>query len=382
MLSDLTCSILPEPSITRPEEGPLAPLNFDDLLDIAREFEFTRTITHIWPCEEEPNTCLETGLEDILAAIVPTQNAEETPQPLPSSALSMTLDPIHVQEVDLQRLASTCPASDLNASISSDPVSRSKDDGVRAEGELPITSILRGWSPPNGSQFLDLDDSLMLPQSARDVWIPHWLTTFLAPSYTQPASSISQPSATVPAIGDVQPQTSATMPKALPATTTDRTPRCEKSIHFVPLPVQPSTRAILEPVQARSDLQTNSSVPGQTTIIPYTKAPKSRPLLPSAPATGGTPAARYAKAPRGGIPPHIARTVTKANILRVEKERKVMQDAFSGTTVGQGKKPSILRKAKVEREISKIIDGGGSGKKSFARGEIEKEGRAAKRVRV
>ncbi|KAF8547247.1 hypothetical protein OG21DRAFT_1517542 [Imleria badia] len=97
---------------------------------------------------------------------------------------------------------------------------------------------------------------------------------------------------------------------------------------------------------------------------------------------GGT--SNYARAPRGGIPPHIARSVTKANILRVEKERKVMQDAFSSTVLGEIKKPSVLQRvAKAEKGASKNVNGSGSGKKPFDLGENDKkEGRAAKRARV
>lgn len=376
-----------DPTHTHPEEDPLAPLNFDDLLDIAREFEFTRTITHIWPSEEEPSTCHEpTGLEDVLASIIPTPNTKE------SLPLSMTFDPIHVQEIDLHRSASMCPTSDANSAISRHPVARSKDDNqVRANAEPPITSILRGWSPPNGSQFLDLDDSLMLPQSPRDIWIPPWLATFLAPPCTQPANSTRQSPAMVPAMGDIQPQRAVTEPKTPPSNTTDQTvdDSRKENVPFVPLSVQFSTHVIHEPVRPRSALQTNalqtsSNVSSQTTIIPRTKTPKSRPRFPSALATGGASSVTYAKAPRGGIPPHIARTVTKANILLVEKEREVIRDTFSGTTMGGGRKPSVLRRAaKVEKQTNKVVVGGGSGKKLFACGENDKkEGRATKRARV
>jgi hypothetical protein len=377
MLSDLNCSALPFDIPTVPDHSTPHteedPLDFDDLLDIAREFEFTRTITHIWPCEEEPSTCPETGLDGIFAAIVPTPKVEECPMPLLSSAPSMTLGHVHVQEVGLQR---SC------ASISTGPVPLRKGDDQVA----PITSTLRGWSPPNGSQFLDLNDSLMLPQSTKDMWIPPWLTMFLAPSSTQPVGDLSKSLVTVSAMGDVQPQTLATVPKPPPVSTTDKTvgnPR-KKRVPSVPLPVKPSTRAILEPVRARFAAQTNSNVPSQTAMTPHAKTPKARPHLPSTSAAGGTSTTNYARAPRGGIPPHIARSVTKANILRVEKERKVMQDTFSSTTTGEAKKPSVLRRvAKVEREMSKSVNGGGSGKKLFDWGETdEKEGRAAKRARV
>lgn len=377
MLSDLSYSTLPFDMPTPPEEDPLTPLNFDDILDIAHEFEFTRTITHIWPCEEEPTTFPEMGLEDILATIVPTPKAEDSPLPLSCSTMSMTPDLVHVQEVDLHGSASMCPVPDRN--IYREPVHLPKDDDqVRAGMEPPITSMLRGWSPPNGSQFLDLDDSLMLPQSLRDVWTPPWLATFIAPSYTQPASSTNQVPAMVPAISDMHPQIPVTEPKVPPVSMIDKTvdDPIKKSVPFVSLPVQSSARAILEPVQARSTLQTNSNVSSQTAMIVHTKTPKSRPRPLSTPVAGGASTTRYAKAPRGGIPPHIARTVTKANILLVEKERKVMRDAFSSTTTAEKKKPSVLRRATK-------VEGGSSGKKPFACGENEeKKGRGTKKARV
>jgi hypothetical protein len=381
MLSNMSCStlpfdipVLPDTSTPYPEDDPFALLNFDDLLDIACEFEFTRTINHIWPCEEEPNTCPDRGLDDLLAAIVHTPNAEESPIPRSSSAPSVTIDPVHVQEVELHRSTSRCPAPDANAGIPRDPVSLPEE--VRTEDAAPITSTLQGWSPPNGSQFLDLDDSLMLPQPAKDTWNSPWLAMFLASSSTQPMSDMDQAFATVSAIRDVQPETPATaLPKSPPVSTTDKTTNDPRK-KSVPTPVQPSTRAIPDPVRVRSAAQTNSNVPSQTVVDSHAKTSKSRPAM------GGT--SNYARAPRGGIPPHIARSVTKANILRVEKERKVMQDAFSSTVLGEIKKPSVLQRvAKAEKGSSKNVNGSGSGKKPFDLGENDKkEGRAAKRARV
>lgn len=362
MFSDLSFSTLPRdiPHLdTHPDED-LAPLNFDDLLDIAREFEFTRTITHIWPCEEPSiRPEIETGLEDILATIMPTPNAEESP--LPSSTPPIHPEP--VQEVDFHESVSIPPAPDKSENI---PVPLPKDnDQVRAEAGYLIASVLRGWSPPNGSQFLDLDEGLALPQSVTDMRISPWLATLFAPSYTQPERSINPSFATAHPIGDIRPLASATGPKAPPVSTTAKAvdnPRCK---------IMPSSvgRAVLEPVQVGPTLQGNANAPLKT---PHAKTPKPRVHPRSTPSAS---AVTYAKAPRGGIPPHIARTVTKANILRIEKERKVMQDAFSGTTMGEGKKPSVLRRAaRVEKEC-----GRGSGKKGD---EDEEEGRTAKRARV
>ena len=361
--------VLPDISTPYPEDDPFAPLNFDGLLDIACEFEFTHTINHVWPCEEEPNACPDTGLDDLLAAIVPTPNAEESPIPLSSPVPSMSIDPTHVQAVDLHSSTSDCPAPDANGSI---PVSLPKDnDQVQTQATFLMTPTLQGWSPPHGSRFLDLDDSLMLPQPEKDTWNSPWLAMFLDPSSTQPMNDITQAFAMVSTIHDMQPQTPGTMPKPLPASTTDGTankPR-KKSTRT---PIQPSTRVILDPVRLQS-------AANQTVVDPHAKAPRSRPHLSSTPAMAG--ASNYGRAPRGGIPPHIARSVTKANILRVEKERKVMQDAFSNTVTGETKKPSVLQRvAKVEKGPGKDMNGG---KQLVESGEnARKEGRAAKRARL
>ncbi|KAN0094347.1 hypothetical protein V8E55_002634 [Tylopilus felleus] len=381
MLSDFSYSTLPFDIPILPqlntEQDPLVPLNFDDLLDIAREFEFTRTITHIWPCEEEePSTCHETELDDILAAIVP--NGDESPIPLPVSSFAppMTIDPIHAQQVDVIK-SSVHPALDANGSVPKGPVSLTKETQVRPGTTTPITT-LRGWSPPNGSQFLDLDDSFIFPQPDTDMWNSPWLAMFLA---TQPLGGTNQSSTAVPAIGDSQPQTTAMVPKPPSVITTDKMSDDPKK-KSVLTPVQPSTRAILEPAPVRSAVHTNSNVASQSVTTPHAKQSKSR--SHPTPATSGVSTANYGRAPRGGIPPHIARSVTQANILRVEKERKVMQDSFSSATMGAPKKPSVLRKvAHVEKETNKRVSGTGSGKKLFGWDENdEKEARATKRARV
>ncbi|KAF8126739.1 hypothetical protein EV363DRAFT_1347286, partial [Boletus edulis] len=353
MLSDPSCNtlpfdipILPDPSTPRPQEDPLAPLNFDDLLDIAREFEFTRTITHIWPCEEEPSTCPESRLDDILAAIVSAPNAEGRPIHLPSSISLMTVDPVHVKEADSHRLAPECHTPDANACISTDFVSLSNDeDQVRAETAAPITWSLQGWSPPDGSEFLDLD-------ATKDAWNSPLLAMFLPTPSTEPVNDINQSFAAVLAVGDVQPQTSTTAPKFRPTSTTN-------------------------------EIANGAGKKNVPTSRRTSQAKASRPR--SARAVCGTSTAKYVRAPRGGIPPHIARSVTRANILRIEKERKVMQDAFSNTTTGQAKKPSVLRKtSKIDMETSKnVVDNGGNGKVPFDCGEKgDKEGRTAKRAKV
>ncbi|KAG9310143.1 hypothetical protein JVU11DRAFT_9759 [Chiua virens] len=387
MLSD--CNFAPIPlSIpcpdSRPDEDFLPTLGFDDILDIARECEFTRTITHLWPCEESS----ETGLEDILAAIVPTPYAEECPLPLSRSTSSMNPDP-NLPGVDPRRTISMYPTPDSNASLSRElallPSLPHVDDQVQTKMKPPIISMLRGWSPPNGSQFVDLDDNLnlVLPHSSKDEWVSPWLATCLELPNTQSASNIGQ-SFAVPEISHVQPSPSEEEPKAPAVSKIDKAvdDPARKCLPQGPL-IQHLTRAILEPVGAGSGLQPNSNVRNQTITTPYAKTTKSRPKISSVPAADNTSPVTYARAPRGGIPPHIARTVTKANILRMEKERKVMQDAFSSASTGEGKKPSVLRRAvRGERETGKNVNGGGTGKESSELGKNEKEGRVAKRARL
>ncbi|KAF8452861.1 hypothetical protein L210DRAFT_3519804, partial [Boletus edulis BED1] len=351
MLSDPSCNtlafdipILPDSSTPRPQEDPLALLNFDDLLDIAREFEFTPHVP-------------ESRLDDILAAIVSAPNAEGRPIHLPSSISLMTVDPVHVKEADSHRLAPECHTPDANACISTDFVSLPNDeDQVRAETAAPITWSLQGWSPPDGSEFLDLD-------ATKDAWNSPLLAMFLPTPSTEPVNDINQSFAAVLAVGDVQPQTSTTAPKFRPTSTTNEIANGAGKKN------------------ARSAAQPTSKVTSQTVIASQAKASRPR----SARAVCGTSTAKYVRAPRGGIPPHIARSVTRANILRIEKERKVMQDAFSNTATGQAKKPSVLRKtSKIDMETSKnVVDNGGNGKVPFDCGEKgDKEGRTAKRAKV
>ncbi|KAG1778879.1 hypothetical protein EV702DRAFT_1092792 [Suillus placidus] len=56
----------------------------------------------------------------------------------------------------------------------------------------------------------------------------------------------------------------------------------------------------------------------------------------------------YGQPPRGGIPPALARDVTKSHALRAEQENKRMRAAAA--RAGEGRKPSVLQGASVETE--------------------------------
>lgn len=56
----------------------------------------------------------------------------------------------------------------------------------------------------------------------------------------------------------------------------------------------------------------------------------------------------YGQPPRGGIPPALARDVTKSHALRAEQEHKRMRAAAA--RAGEGRKPSVLQRASAETE--------------------------------
>lgn len=56
----------------------------------------------------------------------------------------------------------------------------------------------------------------------------------------------------------------------------------------------------------------------------------------------------YGQPPRGGIPPALARDVTKSHALRAEQEHKRIRAAAA--RAGEGRKPSVLQRASAETE--------------------------------
>lgn len=92
---------------------------------------------------------------------------------------------------------------------------------------------------------------------------------------------------------------------------------------------------------------------------PPAQLPRTRVVLAPAQLTGAKSKSRdrkvksrvscgYGQPPRGGIPPALARDVTKSHALRAEQEHKRMRAAAA--RAGEGRKPSVLQRASAETE--------------------------------
>ncbi|KAF9225026.1 hypothetical protein BS17DRAFT_779469 [Gyrodon lividus] len=373
-------------STTRQMEEPM--LSFDDVLEIAREYERTaHGSVHIFE-PQEPRVCSAMTLEHILAAIIPTgafdegsdnDRVEKSAQPISTPVHPETWKSPWLEVFDVCQ-----PHPHLHALSTHEAEASTltpNDTEARIKPGDKSTPTLLGWTPPNGSQVLDLDPNLELPEL--DSWYPPWLAKLLAPSapgqHTQPeVHSLTTLSKT----GGAQPEKFVG-----PPTRTGKV--VEKHRETVPPPPPPPaqlppTRVVLASIQARTSSGTNGNAPGQTSTASHSKSSRSRPHPSSFMAATAT-TRTYASAPRGGIPPHLARTVTKANILRAEEERERIRAAVSSGSVGEGRKPSVLATVgKVERGARGNSTGGGGGKKVFDRGgDREREGgRALKRTKV
>lgn len=92
---------------------------------------------------------------------------------------------------------------------------------------------------------------------------------------------------------------------------------------------------------------------------PPAQLPRTRVVLAPAQLTGAKSKSRdrkvksrvscgYGQPPRGGIPPALARDVTKSHALRAEQEHKRIRAAAA--RAGEGRKPSVLQRASAETE--------------------------------
>ncbi|KAG1838925.1 hypothetical protein DFJ58DRAFT_813306 [Suillus subalutaceus] len=126
-------------------------------------------------------------------------------------------------------------------------------------------------------------------------------------------------------------------------------------LHRVPRasdePVHVQTYPATRPTDVRATSKSSAHPPAQP--------PRTRVVLASTQRTGAKSKSRdrkaksrvscgYAQPPRGGIPPALARDVTKSHALRVEQEHKRMRAAAA--RAGKGRKPSVLQRASTETE--------------------------------
>lgn len=116
-------------------------------------------------------------------------------------------------------------------------------------------------------------------------------------------------------------------------------------------PVHVQTYPATRPTDVRATSKSSAHPPAQP--------PRTRVVLASTQRTGAKSKSRdrkaksrvscgYGQPPRGGIPPALARDVTKSHALRVEQEHKRMRAAAA--RAGEGRKPSVLQRASGETE--------------------------------
>ncbi|KAG2124648.1 hypothetical protein DEU56DRAFT_826784 [Suillus clintonianus] len=128
-------------------------------------------------------------------------------------------------------------------------------------------------------------------------------------------------------------------------TTLHRIPQASDEPEHVP--AYPATR----PAYVRATPKISTHPPAQLTRTRVVLAPtqctgvknKSRNHVAKSRVSCG-----YGQPPKGGIPPALARDVTKSHALRAEQERKRMRAA--AVRAGEGRKPSVLQRASAETE--------------------------------
>jgi hypothetical protein len=361
-------------------------LTFDDILGMAQEYERTHAAMHI-----SESQGLQAGsamsLKHILAAILPTEGrgrgsedrrcgldrGEENVQLLSTPAPTETC-----KSPWLEALGAGQPHPHLHSRQTHEGEASTRTHASPGVSENKSTPTLLGWTPPNGSQALDLEHNLELPDL--DAWYPPWLAKLLAPSvldqYRHPQVRPSSPKPSV--TGGAQPNKPGGEVAPPPTRSGKVVGKDGKSIP--PPPAQlPPTRVVLASIQQTSS-RGNENLPSQTSA----RSSRSRPRPSSAAGATIVGTRTYANAPRGGIPPHLARTVTKANIVRAEQERERMRAVASGGSVGEGRKPSVLATVGKVQPRGVRDSSAGVGKKVFDwGGDGDREGeRVPKRMKV
>lgn len=116
-------------------------------------------------------------------------------------------------------------------------------------------------------------------------------------------------------------------------------------------PVHVKTYLAMRPADVR--------IPSKSSAHPPAQLPRTQVVLVPTQRTGAKNRSKdrkaklrvscgYGQPPRGGIPPALARDVTKSHALRAEQESKRMRAAAA--RAGEGRKPSVLQMASAETE--------------------------------
>jgi hypothetical protein len=124
-------------------------------------------------------------------------------------------------------------------------------------------------------------------------------------------------------------------------------------LHRVPRASDEPMRVQTYPATRATDVRATS----KSSAHPPAQLPRTRVVLAQRTGAKGKSRDRRAKSrvscgygqpPRGGIPPALARDVTKSHALRAEQEHKRMRAAAA--RAGEGRKPSVLQRASGESE--------------------------------
>ncbi|KIJ64937.1 hypothetical protein HYDPIDRAFT_28283 [Hydnomerulius pinastri MD-312] len=346
MLSAATQSLSLDPALlvvaksTNTEEPPLS---FNDLLEIAHEYERAHKP------ETRPQRGNVMALENILSAIVVDAPSEGAWGREEGSVRAETYGSPWFEALEASANQLSTAGDTGRPDGGRQPHAAPSACFAVTEAKSAVSSMLLGWTPPNGSEVLDLE--------LLEVDYPPWLAKLLAPGVLDLPAQF-QPRSAEMGIAEEILRTAKVLQQPLEAA-------------FPPPAQLPPTRVVLASIQARS----SSNTP--TPALP--KPPRSRPH------STAVTTAKHASAPRGGVPPQLARTVTKANILRVEQERERMRAVVGGE--GDGRKPSVLGGVgNVEggggMDFEQQWDGGSRGKRGFVWGGDRDGGRVVKRSRL
>ncbi|KAG1722689.1 uncharacterized protein EDB91DRAFT_1174283 [Suillus paluster] len=131
-------------------------------------------------------------------------------------------------------------------------------------------------------------------------------------------------------------------------------PMSNSAFYRVPASEEPERIAAYKPTQP-----TCVKAKSKSSKHPPAQLPRTRVVLAPTQRTGVKSKSRehkaksrvscgYGKPPKGGIPPALARDVTKSHALRAEKERQCIRAA--AVRAGEGRKPSVLQRASAQTE--------------------------------
>ncbi|KAG0696797.1 hypothetical protein DFH29DRAFT_949546 [Suillus ampliporus] len=277
---------------TLPQTRPASSSSFDGLLEIVREYEANETKKAMIEAAAPaaiPSVPLRRPNAMSLAYILCSDPAV-TPFPAPveerSDYASTLLSPASAEYAGMEVSSVYEPTVSFeDMSVYLNYLDEDEVDQLYSPVEWDVPPVL-GWTPPDGSKDVDIGQGNLSCLSQISNSALHRV----------PASN--------------EPEHIAAYQATRPA----------KSKSLIRPPAQlPRTRVVLAPAQRIGAKSKNRE-----------HKTKSR------------TSCGYGKPPKGGIPPALARDVTKSHALRAEQERKRILAAAA--RAGEGRKPSVLQK--------------------------------------